>query len=377
MTKVDLVNVIQLQGRAILSLDGKEFSVDLDDLRKVVTDYDLTPKPQLRPSSLPKLAECACYESSPVAGPAAERGTRMDTAYRALMMEHDKHIATGNLDAAEREAVEWAVEMTKVLCGSAKVIVDKEQCRFPSWHPRVSGGEADAICPEKGKLFDLKSGQIRNYWEQQAAYAVSIMEREFLDELTCHLLFCDRKEIVTRRFTYYEAKALINDTVTGIDTATGPNLCEYCEWCAKCDTCPLRNQVAKQAVELTKSADLDESFAAICADNGKLSEFLKAAAVLDSYAKKGKSVLQERIQGGESVPGWKLINRKGTDTVAADKVRKYINIIGAGNVLNAYGPLKADKLRDLWAEALPGKEFPEEIVTTGASSSYIKSVKIK
>ena len=29
----------------------------------------------LRPSNLPKLAVCPCYESNPVAGPAAERGT--------------------------------------------------------------------------------------------------------------------------------------------------------------------------------------------------------------------------------------------------------------------------------------------------------------
>ena len=35
----------------------------------------------------------------------------------------------------------------------------------------------------KRQLFDLKSGQIRNYWEQQASYAKSFMEREFMDEI--------------------------------------------------------------------------------------------------------------------------------------------------------------------------------------------------
>ena len=37
----------------------------------------------LRPSNLPKLAVCPCYESSPVAGPAAARGTLLDEAFLA------------------------------------------------------------------------------------------------------------------------------------------------------------------------------------------------------------------------------------------------------------------------------------------------------
>ena len=40
----------------------------------------------LRPSNLPKLAVCPCYESNPVAGPAAERGTLLDSAFRAELL---------------------------------------------------------------------------------------------------------------------------------------------------------------------------------------------------------------------------------------------------------------------------------------------------
>ena len=40
----------------------------------------------LRPSNLPKLAVCPCYESNPVAGPAAERGTLLDNAFRAELL---------------------------------------------------------------------------------------------------------------------------------------------------------------------------------------------------------------------------------------------------------------------------------------------------
>ena len=43
----------------------------------------------LRPSNLPKLAVCPCYESNPVAGPAAERGTLLDSAFRAELLQTD------------------------------------------------------------------------------------------------------------------------------------------------------------------------------------------------------------------------------------------------------------------------------------------------
>ena len=36
----------------------------------------------LRPSNLPKLAICACFEPNAEAGPAAERGTKLDGVFR-------------------------------------------------------------------------------------------------------------------------------------------------------------------------------------------------------------------------------------------------------------------------------------------------------
>lgn len=39
----------------------------------------------LRPSNLPKLAECACYEPDPNPGPAAERGSALDSLFRSRM----------------------------------------------------------------------------------------------------------------------------------------------------------------------------------------------------------------------------------------------------------------------------------------------------
>ena len=54
---------------------------------------------------------------------------------------------------------------------------------------------------------DLKTGQLRNYREQMAAYALGFMDATFRTEWTAHLLFCDQRQLVTHRFTYEEAKA--------------------------------------------------------------------------------------------------------------------------------------------------------------------------
>ena len=47
---------------------------------------------RIRHSALPKLEECPCYESNPVAGPAAQRGTNMDAALRLLLQGEGKDL---------------------------------------------------------------------------------------------------------------------------------------------------------------------------------------------------------------------------------------------------------------------------------------------
>lgn len=380
MKTVSCINVARETGHAVLSLDGAEYAVSLDDLEKVLSDiaagHPAPPAELLRPSLLPKLAQCPCFISAPEAGEAAQRGTRMDDAFRGLLMGVDEFRACQHLQADEKDAVLWAVRIVRTLCSGEEVIADKKRCAFPQWHPRVTGGEADCLCPELGKLFDLKSGQIRNYWEQQASYAKSLMEREFLEEVTCHLLFCDQQQIVTRKFTYQEAISIVNGVVDSVDRGDGPRLCDYCGWCAAQDTCPLRNRAAQDMLSLADSGTLESSFAEIAQDPARLAEFVTKAGVLEAYAKKGKARILDYLNAGTDVPGYRRVSRKGTDTVAPEGVAKYATWIGVPKLLKAYGPLKADVFRSLFAEALPEQPFPEDLVTTGAGSSYVKKISV-
>jgi len=75
----------------------------------------------IRHSALPKLAQCPCYESNPVAGPAAERGTKIDAAFRALLMAKP---VTGDLTTEELEAVMWAVDTARDIAAGAEIEAD-------------------------------------------------------------------------------------------------------------------------------------------------------------------------------------------------------------------------------------------------------------
>jgi len=289
----------------------------------------------------------------------------MDAAFRGLLMGVDEFRACEHLQADEKKSILWAVKTVRTLCSGEEVIADKNRCAFPQWHPRVTGGEADCLCPALGKLFDLKSGQIRNYWEQQASYAKSFMEREFLDEITCHLLFCDQQQIVTRKFTYREAISIVNDVVDSVDRGGGPRLCDYCGWCASQDTCLLRNRAAQEMLSLAEAGTLEASFAEIAENPSRLAEFVTKAGILESYVKKGKEKILDYLNNGTEVSGFRRVSRKGTDTVAPEDVAKYATWIGVPKLLKSYGPLKADIFRALFAEALPEQQFPEELVRTG------------
>jgi hypothetical protein len=313
----------------------------------------------LRPSALPKLALCPCYESDPNPGPAAERGTRMDAVFRARV---DSKPAPNyeELTPSDLEAVEWAVSALRAMAGGERVIVDEECCRV-----HVTGfespGTADAIVPTKFFHADLKTGSKRNYREQMAAYALGLMEQQFAPTWTAHLLFCDSREVVTHTFTHREAREIVERVVSSYrDEHKRPVLCEYCSWCSKAMTCPARLQLATSAMSAT-----GVDFGAILADSERLGLFLTACSVLDDFREKAQEVAKTLLAAGKPVPGWKLSKRATREFVDHVDVGRHISALGFGEVLAAYGNLSAKKFRELWESKLPSRPFPEEVIRQG------------
>ena len=323
----------------------------------------------LRPSNLPKLAICPCYESNPVVGPAAERGTLLDSAFRAELLGTDgRRQLADKLTGDENAAVSWAVSMVRAMSGRERVLAREDDCRVTMLG---LNGTADAIVPGRLLHFDLKTGVRRNYREQMAAYALGLMGAHFASSWTCHLLFCDLREIETIRFTYEEAHAVVDGVVQAFnDPDKKPKTCEYCAWCVKADTCPARRALVGET--LSEAGD-DFDFDAIVADPEKLGHFLKACAVIEDFHDRARKIATERLKSGGTIPGWSLVTRKGTTFVDCETVGHHIQQLGFGPVLTAYGNLPGTTFRKLWDKHMPAdKAFPEEAVKLAAPSTYLK-----
>ena len=324
----------------------------------------------LRPSNLPKLAECACYESDPKPGPAAERGSALDAVFRSrLAGAPDQVEMFYHPTEHDLVAVDWAVTTLRALAGGSEVITREADCRIQV--PGIdAGGTADALILEKCAHADLKTGQPRNYREQMAAYALGLMEQHFASEWTAYVLFCDQKEVVTQRFTFDEARRIVNKIAAKYrDPAKRPTPCDYCGWCAKEQTCEARLALAGNAVAV---AEPGFDFELIVADNAKLGRFLSACSVLDDYREKAEAAAKERIQAGADVPGWKIGSRRGPEFVDHVTVGLYLSNLGHQTVLAAYGSLSAKKFREIWEEKRPGVPFPEEAVKHGKASISLR-----
>lgn len=331
-------------------------------------------QPKLRPSMLPKLAECPYYESSAAPSEAAERGTRVDGFTRDFLAgEITEQDVREKLASDEAKAVLWMAGFIHTVAGNAPLITDKSSCTMEPWHPSITGGEQDCRCPEKQMSFDFKTGQLRSYREQQACYAISEMEANFASSWTCYCVFGDQETFIKYEFTYDEARALTKGVVDSVRSPK-PVLCEYCRWCARQDDCPLRvqtavavsNQIADTATRDTWFNDI------VLTDPSKIAAFLDGSKVIEDYAKKAKAKAFELINNGVTVPGYIRQSRKGSETVPPDVVGHYIQEIGFGDILNAYGDLPANTFRQIWEQKKPGEPFPEDKVKIGAGSSFVK-----
>ena len=345
---------------------------------------------KLRPSMLPKLAQCPCFESLPFAGEAAQRGTLMDVAARLLLETENEETAFAGLThfegkADEKEGVRWAVRMTRIFTEPYPVFSQEKDCQLPKLLELESGGTCDWNCPELRKTGDWKSGEVRGYSEQMAAYALANMAKYFVEDWTCYLFFMDKQIVVTEKFTYERARDIINGIISAVnDPEKTPSPCEYCNWCNSKSTCPTLNTMAKEHYELTSSPKTEVAprawFEAILADPLKLSHFLDCSKAAEEFIKEGKAKAMEYLSHDIEVPNYKKITTKPSRHVNSVTVGHHIQRLGFGAVLSVYGDMSEAKFREIWDLKIgedPSLPFPEKDVFEKGGYSYIKRVASK
>jgi hypothetical protein len=198
----------------------------------------------IRPSSLPFLAQCPCWESGTEHGEEyKDAGTRRHAALRAHCNGDDTLLSA--LDAEDREAVLWAA-------GYIRANVTAE---FPvEWEQRLSfmtddfeeyTGTADAVCGRD--LFDLKWRE-RDYAAQMAAYALALFQaRPELNKIRVHVLYGATQRADVYTLTEPAARELVQGVIAAAkDTAKQPTPCDYCGWCAHRLTCKPFLQTAQR-----------------------------------------------------------------------------------------------------------------------------------
>jgi hypothetical protein len=314
---------------------------------------------QVRPSSLPKVKLCGHYVSDPVSGPAAERGTRLDAAFRALIQGVEPDV---ELSIEEGESLAWAVDSAKILAGGHEVFSDEESLRVEI--PVIDmAGTSDLLCPEARWHGDLKSGEVRDYEAQMAAYALGWMRDQGASEWTAYLFYSDQRYVQTYRFTQESAEAIVRDALSLRLTDAPPQPNQYCGWCAARWNCEARREQLGTHLPITKDSPIWSDI-----DTATLARFVGFSLVVEEWAEAARDVLKARcLEGGEPMPeGVSITNRKGSEKLPGGEFLA----LPIKHVIPLLGDVGAEKARAAFADALVA--FPEGKLVTTPGTRFLK-----
>jgi hypothetical protein len=189
---------------------------------------------ELRASSLPKLAECPVFVGAGGYSEAAARGTRIDDYIRDAIADNAIPVRES---AEDNAAIDWGFDTLRALADGSPIETREEYLQMDV--PGLSRpGTADAVCVERRWVADIKTGQIRNYREQMAAYSLACMDAHWENAWTAHVVYVDQKVVRSYEFTREQAERIVGDVI-GMATSplARPTPCQYCDWCANKDKC--------------------------------------------------------------------------------------------------------------------------------------------
>lgn len=333
---------------------------------------------RIRHSALPKLAQCPKFEGAPGTSPEAARGSEMDAAFRAALAGVPGTPLASQEDA---DAVAWAVAKARELAAGEEIEAREEFLRMET--PGIEHmGTADALCRAGEWVADLKTGQMRGYYEQMAAYALACMDRWFLPSWTAHVLYCDAMQVASYRFDWSEAHRVVSTIVEAAkDPAAQPRGCEYCGWCKHKDRCPARVDAVNHALEVIdpQALTLPQVRERILAAPDRTANFMRAWKVAEKeVADPVFDEARKRLDEGAELPGWKL------SAVEPKEFFDHIAIVRAAAesrcgldslVLAMGGTMGGKKFRE-WAASL-GVAVDESLARKGAPSTQLRQAPAK
>lgn len=335
----------------------------------------------IRPSSLPKLQECRCFVSKPASSEAAARGTRLDAIIREQWINPSPVEGMSQEDDA---AVTFAFSTLKLLSGGMRVETQEDQLQAVVPVDVVKDGTMDALCIAGGWLADFKTGQIRDYAAQMAAYSLACMDAYFADEWTSHLIFVDQKQVISHHWTREEAEQLVSGIVNKPQV---PTLCEYCTWCGAFETCQLVHKSAEEVVSIQaeeKPTVYEKSvkkllpeLEALKHDHAAAHAFLNKLAIVNDWADVLKKCIREQLTDEEKNDYFNRIVVSGKKVVNPLALGKYWEEFGWQRLLGMCSQIPLSSVEKEWREVMGEKPIPADLIVTSGSSVQLRLKKLK
>ena len=328
---------------------------------------------ELSPSMLPKLASCPTFVGAGGSSEAAQRGTAIDLAIRERIHPTGQSVYITDED---KPVVDWGFHKLREL-GCGIPIETREEYLAMHLNSLSKIGTADALCKPRRWVADIKTGQVRNYREQMAAYSAACMEMFFEERWTAHVVYVDQQLVRSYEFTYEEADRIVKKTIDGATFSLAqPRPCEYCSWCANKNTCSALVTQSKEAlanVAATNGSSLEIIRNQLMCDPQTMGQFAQRWKFAEKeIAKPVLDRLKEEIENGADVENWKLCSRKSTGYVEfADIVN--LNITKEQIVAAIGGKMSEKQFRELCA--MTGEEVPEAAIKVGAPTQFIRQTK--
>jgi hypothetical protein len=332
---------------------------------------------EIRASSLPKLAECPVFVGASGYSAAAERGTRIDGDIRDLVAGNAVPVCES---AEDNAAIDWGAGTLRSLAGGSFIETREEYLQMDV--PGLSrSGTADALCVEEKWLADIKTGQIRNYREQMAAYALACMDAHWESAWTAHVVYVDQRVVRSYEFTREQAERIVGDVVgRATFSQAKPTPCQYCDWCAnkeKCSALVVQSKHALADIAATNGDTLTIIRERLLASPEEHAEFVaRFKWFAKEFGEPLTDALKDRLLAGEEVPGWKLTNPSPRRYVEPADILPLVKKMSPEQAFYAGGgKMSADTFVE--AAMSLGIDNPEQLVKSAPGTPQMRSVKKK
>lgn len=334
---------------------------------------------EISPSTLPKLAECALFEGAGGTSAAADRGTAIDIAIRNLISGNELE-PVADVVGFDFSPIAFGVKQLKRLARNSFIETREEYLAMAV--PGLSKlGTADAVCKDQKWVADIKTGQVRNYREQLAAYALACMEDNFDTSWTAHVIYVDQSMIRSYEFSYEEAKQITQRTIDRATSAEAkPTPCEYCSWCKHYNNCNAIVRQAESAIALIPEAtgnSIEAIKERILATPESLGSFIREWKLAEKeIAEPLLGHLKTRLENGDEVSGWKLTSVSGRKFVEHDAIAKAAEGISNETLILAMGGKMSEKSYIEFC-ANNGVEPDTTAIKAGSPTTQLRQTKIK